>query len=550
VTIVVPPSNSPSLTGTGSPPPAFDLTGGELHVKKIPDTARISIQGQPQAGDPVVIEPLVWQQFRVMEIDANLSVLLADITIQNGGVVGPGGGIDSAANILELDDCIVTGNLGYNGGGLYQSGGTLRLFGTHISFNHAGWGTGGGGVAGHFGFIVAKPSVTQASSIDHNSSEGGGGGFSLFGTGLTLIDTPVTANTADTNGGGISSGPKSKTETVISGPGSVISYNHARTGGGIFSQGNVEVENGASVRSNSAKVAGGGIDQSGGWLTVDKGADVSYNVAGNVGGGIYTGGGATTGVDGATVTHNRAPNGGGIYQNAGSLTITDSTVSYNTPGTHDQPSAGGAVYVNIGSATIDHSLLAHNAAGITKGSGSAGLGGGIYNVAAQLSVSDTTIAYNRAYGKPSSPGLGGGIYTAGGSVQLSFDTLAGNRTYGGAPASGQNIYTSGVGSTVVGGSIITTTAPLTDNCNMALTSGGPNLDWDGLAGDTCGVDSVTPQSDPLLGGLNDNGGLTQTMALLDNSPALHQGSSCPSNDQRHYTRVPTGCDLGAFESTE
>ena len=58
-------------------------------------------------------------------------------------------------------------------------------------------------------------------------------------------------------------------------------------------------------------------------------------------------------------------------------------------------------------------------------------------------------------------------------------------------------------------------------------------------------------TDPLLGPLADNGGPTQTMALLPGSPAINAGVAVPgvTTDQRGVTR-PQGnaTDIGAFES--
>ena len=57
-------------------------------------------------------------------------------------------------------------------------------------------------------------------------------------------------------------------------------------------------------------------------------------------------------------------------------------------------------------------------------------------------------------------------------------------------------------------------------------------------------------ADPLIGLLQDNGGFTQTMALLPGSPAIDAGedTNCPATDQRGVTR-PFGshCDIGAYE---
>lgn len=56
------------------------------------------------------------------------------------------------------------------------------------------------------------------------------------------------------------------------------------------------------------------------------------------------------------------------------------------------------------------------------------------------------------------------------------------------------------------------------------------------------------QASPLLGPIQDNGGLTWTAAIADDSPAFNAGSSCLSEDQRGVSRPQMGtCDSGAFE---
>jgi hypothetical protein len=54
--------------------------------------------------------------------------------------------------------------------------------------------------------------------------------------------------------------------------------------------------------------------------------------------------------------------------------------------------------------------------------------------------------------------------------------------------------------------------------------------------------------DALLGPLDDNGGPTQTHALLPGSPAIDAGDNafCPVTDQRGAAR-DASCDTGAFE---
>ena len=59
--------------------------------------------------------------------------------------------------------------------------------------------------------------------------------------------------------------------------------------------------------------------------------------------------------------------------------------------------------------------------------------------------------------------------------------------------------------------------------------------------------------DPLLGALADNGGPTQTHALLTGSPAIDAAGDCVADlsittDQRGISRPQgTACDIGAFE---
>ena len=93
------------------------------------------------------------------------------------------------------------------------------------------------------------------------------------------------------------------------------------------------------------------------------------------------------------------------------------------------------------------------------------------------------------------------------------------------------------------------------NCHtngVLFVDNGYNLD----SGSSCGF-STTQHSlnntDPQLGALGSNGGPTQTMALVQTSPAVNaiptSFSGCTgSTDQRGTTRPQgTGCDIGAYE---
>ncbi|MET0384935.1 MAG: right-handed parallel beta-helix repeat-containing protein [Polyangiales bacterium] len=144
--------------------------------------------------------------------------------------------------------------------------------------------------------------------------------------------------------------------------------------------------------------------------------------------------------------------GGGIY-NQGNLELFRTAIEGNesyTDAIGDPAAAGGGIY-NEGTATIDRSSFERNAAvrggGIANESGTVhiwnstlsrnfarGLGGGLSNAPAQLSVPATayvsfsTIVDNRADAEsdtPWFPGQAGGIYNAG-ALQLTSSILARN----------------------------------------------------------------------------------------------------------------------------
>jgi uncharacterized repeat protein (TIGR01451 family) len=128
----------------------------------------------------------------------------------------------------------------------------------------------------------------------------------------------------------------------------------------------------------------------------------------------------------------------------------------------------------------------------------------------------------------------------GGNGTLSFCTIADNELFGIT-----------AGSVTIGNSILSAPAG-GQNCSSGttLTSSGHNLSSDG----SCAAAFTQPgdrnNTDALLGPLADNGGPTQTMALLPGSPAIDaaSGVGAPATDQRGVPRPQgAGFDIGAFE---
>jgi hypothetical protein len=303
-------------------------------------------------------------------------------------------------------------------------------------------------------------------------------------------------------------------------------------GGGIYNSGTLTL-NDTMVTNNQIISTGGAHDNHGAGLYNDLAAVlhlnrsvVSYNdnccAHGNHGAGITNNGG-TLEVTDSTVTHNTAgQNTGGIWtvSRTGHPAITQvarSTVSFNSGGTvgscggvmiQGQPQTGSLV--TIVNSTVSGNVAPNDAGGICATEGQA------------MAVSFSTITNNRAGGSG-----GGFVVNAGARLELNATVVADNTASSGPDCLIAATFTS------IGHNLIANTA----GCNYPLA----------------GNDLLNIA--PLLGSLQDNGGPTETQALLAGSPAIDtipEGSNgCGTDittDQRGIIR-PQGasCDIGAFE---
>jgi CSLREA domain-containing protein len=270
-------------------------------------------------------------------------------------------------------------------------------------------------------------------------------------------------------------------------------------------------------------------------------------------GGDSTGGGTSKEID----------LGGGIY-NQGTATLERlRMVGNNADG-------GGAVFSPPGSyITISDSLLAHNTA-YEAGGVRFDSGGEVLN----STITDNTLLPlpNQSYAQDPKlasaladqlTGYGGGIDHRGGAdLTIVNSTITDNHAIkgGGGLNSGQ-AYAAVSDQTAIArvrllNAIIAgnTSSAGPANCNvqdMIIQSDGHNLDSDGSCFLTAPGD--LPRHNPLLGPLADNGGPTETQALLSGSPAIDAAAAdgCPQHDQRGTSRPQgAGCDIGAYERVE
>ncbi len=290
---------------------------------------------------------------------------------------------------------------------------------------------------------------------------------------------------------------------------------------------------------NGHLALGGGKPLGGGAIAVCGTLNLSDSVlTGNqaIGGGaVIIGADATANIDRTTISGNdeggSADNGGGggiLVQPTSTLNLTNSTLTGNSAGGDSTTGyGGGGAIMNLGEASLTNTTVTGNSAG---SAGAPGIGGGILTVATvTTTLVNSTIASNTA-------GSGGdGLPGCGGNLSDTLDPIA---------------CTPGPGSTTLKNTIVAYgNASGAANCaGGGFTSQGNNLD----SLDQCNLVAGADQrnTDPQLGPLSDNGGPTQTRALLAGSPAINGGANtgCPTADQRGITRPQALiCDIGAYE---
>lgn len=238
-----------------------------------------------------------------------------------------------------------------------------------------------------------------------------------------------------------------------------------------------------------------------------------------VGGGIFNQTGSKLNLYRVFIGFNTAELGGGILNN-GILNITESLISYNFA------IQGGGLNANGDNSdvTITNSTISNNYANwVFRDTGFIiGVGAGIINFGVSLKLINVTVANNRA-----SDSSGG----------VKFADLN--------------------GSSSVGNSIIAqNTAPQNPDVDASVSLGNNLIGiasnnsgfTNGVLGDIVGTNSNP--INPLLGELQNNGGPSDTHALLPGSPAINAGnnSGAPSTDQRGLPRISGGTiDIGSYE---
>jgi predicted outer membrane repeat protein len=521
---------------------------------------------------------------RILNIsDEAVDVTISGLTFTRGnpGAGNSGGAIySSSLGLLTITDSAVTASTcGVQGGGIFAVG-DIKL--TNVVVGGAGLlkntANSGGGIASQ-GNVTLKDST-----ISGNTTAGAGGGIFVLGS-LSLDNTVVGGTVGNVTTNGLGGGVFAGNVEMLNN--SAVSGNTATSlsGGGIFANGSVTMRH-STVSGNTA----GAVNDGGGIYALSSvsvlegstigGATIaSRNTAGRKGGGIFA---SSVDVQDSTVSGNAATtnSGGGIYARS-TVTLKNSTVSENTAG-----DLGGGVF-SFRNLSIDTCTVVGNTA--------TGGGGGVES-GSTTNVKRSTISGNKTTGANG----GGGILAAYAVVQNS--TITGNeaREGGGIKASFVTLQSvtvaankANVGGVGTGGGIKAATKfTMQNSIVVGNTDNGTHPDLDvpnnapgskvkfSLIGDNTGTggagqfQAIGPGgvngSNNFVGGpaspitvanafgtgggtLSDNGGPTQTIALLTGSIAINRGKNILVPDQSHGDQrgsariVGAAVDMGAFE---
>jgi predicted outer membrane repeat protein len=531
--------------------------------------------------------------FSVFIFGAASSISAATITVTNTNASGAGSlrdAISAAANGDTINfnlagcPCVITSTYSINNKNLIISGpgaDQLTINGNNagIVFNIRGsaftlsgltitngLGNNGGGID-FDGLEATGDSLTIINSViasnrtSGNLPDGGGGGIYLTSGTLNLINSRISNNTANVGGG-----------VYVNSTASMTSYNSNFSDNTAFLGSGIAAETGTSATIRGGTISGNNTTNSDGGGVLNSGtmALINVSVLNNTTAATGRGGGIVSSGDlkivGSLVSANQAMRGGGIYS-TGNLTINGSTISNNTAtgNSSSVDSRGGGGIANLATAVISDSTVSGNTANR--------FGGGIENTS-NLTLTNSTVSGNQVLGNQSA---GGGLSTSENTrVSIIHCTIAFNssqNTGGGVTTftdAGGNPIEVSVGNTIiaqntsgsnsispdVAGIFVSRGFNLIGNLRNNNGTGFPSATRDDLVGGRTGF----PAIDARLSALANNGGATQTHALLADSPAIDRGNYAPgiTTDQRGNARffdvpnIPTpagygNSDIGAFE---
>ena len=264
--------------------------------------------------------------------------------------------------------------------------------------------------------------------------------------------------------------------------------------------------------------------------------------------------------DGGTITFADSIANGTIILNGTELVINKSvTIDGDTDNITVSGNNNSRVF-NIDDGDINIQQVV-NISGLTITKGRTNFGGGIDN-RENLTLNNSTISGNYATNE------GGGIFNVSGTINISNSTISGNYASDSAGGIYNGAGTINISSSIVSGNNAANSGDEVKNISGTVIANNNNLFGDSSQSNSDAFDNFTPGANDINAttdgenvpldnildpdGLQDNGGLTKTIALVVGSPAIDAGNNNQNllTDQRGtgFERVINQqADIGAFE---
>jgi len=502
----------------------------------------------------------------VTATSVDTTAILDGFTVQQGNANGlsfdgVGGGIyvnDGDPTLRNLK--IFSNQTQGGGGGMYVFQGAPRI--VNVLFDRNFSAHKGGGL---YNYLNSPSILTNVTFVSNHAVSDGGGMFNASSMAPVLNGVTFETNIADGNGGGMYNFlSASATLTNVT----FFSNNAANYGGGLYHEGNILTLNTVDFTSN----------------TTDN----------NQGGGMYSINSSPTLTGVSFVTNHAAASGGGMVNNNSDAVLTDvvfddnlsdldaggmlnfesSPTLTNVTIIHNNADSGAGMFNNSNSAPVMTNVVIRNNDAIFEGGGmlnqgnsapiltnvmfdtnfASNQGGGMYNAQSAPSLTNVTFYNNNTNGQ------GGGMYNTQSSPTLMNVTFAENY----ADDSGDGIHNQTASHPKLKNTIIANgnfTGDCINSVDSSLDAASSNNLIQNTGVNACSlvhnINGNIIGADPTLGPRQDNGGFTETVAPLPDSPVIDKGTNagCPTSDQRGFSRPLNGdgvgaatCDIGAVET--
>lgn len=285
---------------------------------------------------------------RIFNIGSGITVSISDITISNGNIDDPAGGIlINDTNSVTINNCIFDGNNSSLGGAIYSIGSTILNINDCIFENNNSEVTGAMRIEDNvsvnvintifrnntasvgIGAVSVSDDVTAVFSdclFENNSSVGDAGAIRWSGDGICSVNNSIFRNNSSgTNGGAIFSTRGSIINNCI------IEGNIANNGGGIYNA----------------------FGSTPGMLIIIE-TSINNNTAISAGGGHYNDDGTLVSFNKCTIDNNISSLGSGVYDMGTTMNFFNSTISNNTGG-------DTAISISFSNKTMINTTISGNA---------------------------------------------------------------------------------------------------------------------------------------------------------------------------------------------